>query len=199
MTVPMRYTLRTEVAEPAHLRVALERAAAGRCPPHDYRMVFEAVPIDERPQLRALRLRVQLRPRWPGWRCSAYLATAGRAKIGFTVVGQRGRRPAEVRARRTRLAGAQRDALLPGPAGALQRRHAARPTSAAGAACAPGSRSPSATPRSCTSTTSPSTCRRSSDDLARDGRRAGERLRDGGYRSLSLGFRMRETRAQGCA
>jgi hypothetical protein len=86
MTAQMRYTLRTEVDEPAHLRVVLS-APTGPLSTTDYRIVFEAVPIDggrsfvhfgyahNTTALARLAMR-------------AYLATAGREKIGFTVLGK---------------------------------------------------------------------------------------------------------------
>jgi len=85
MTAQMRYTMRTEVDEPAHLRVVL-RAPTGPLSTSDYRIVFEAVPIDAGRSFvhfsyannTTLVARLAMR---------AYLATAGREKIGFTVVG----------------------------------------------------------------------------------------------------------------
>lgn len=86
MQYSMRYAVRTEVADPAYLRVTLS-AAKGPLSTRDYRMVFEAVPIDSGRSfvhfgyaygygtLAKLAM-------------STYLATAGRAKIGFTVEGQ---------------------------------------------------------------------------------------------------------------
>jgi hypothetical protein len=83
---PMSYAMRVEAATAAYLRVTL-RAAEGPLSTHDYRIVFEAVPID------ASRSFVHLGYSY-GYGLMAkiamqvYLATAGRAKIGFTVIGQ---------------------------------------------------------------------------------------------------------------
>jgi hypothetical protein len=86
MTAQMRYTMRSEVDDPTHLRVVLS-APSGPLSTSDYRIVFEAVPIDagrsfvhfgySNHTTTAARLAMR-----------AYLATAGREKIGFTVVGQ---------------------------------------------------------------------------------------------------------------
>lgn len=86
MQYRMSYALRTEMSDAEHLRVTLG-AAQGPLSTHDYRMVFEAVPIDARRSFvhfgyaygygTLAKLAMQ-----------AYLATAGRTKIGFTVVGQ---------------------------------------------------------------------------------------------------------------
>lgn len=77
------YSLRSEVADATHLRVSLG-ASEGPLGTHDYRMVFESVPIDDGHSfvhfgyaygygtLAKLAM-------------DAYLATAGRDKIGFTV------------------------------------------------------------------------------------------------------------------
>ena len=82
----MTYGLRTEAATASYLRVVLQ-AESGPLSTSDYLIVFEAVP------LAGDRSFVHL-----GYAYSyglmaklamqAYLATAGRAKIGFTVVGQ---------------------------------------------------------------------------------------------------------------
>lgn len=82
----MSYAMRTEVLDPAHLRVTLS-AAQGPLSTRDYRMVFEAVPIDDGRSFvhfgyaysygTLARLTM-----------GAYLATAGRSKIGFTVEGR---------------------------------------------------------------------------------------------------------------
>jgi hypothetical protein len=84
--VTMRYTMRVEVAEANHLRVVLN-AAEGPLSTRDYRMVFEAVPIDEK------RSFVHLGYAYGhGWLAktamSFYLATAGRDKIGFSIEGK---------------------------------------------------------------------------------------------------------------
>jgi hypothetical protein len=82
----MTYALRTEVSTAAYLRVTLT-ADDGPLSTRDYRIVFEAVPIDEG------RAFVHLRYSY-GFGMMAkiamrvYLATAGRSKIGFTVIGQ---------------------------------------------------------------------------------------------------------------
>ncbi|WP_341892993.1 hypothetical protein [Variovorax sp. YR752] len=86
MTAQMRYTMRTEVDDPSHLRVVLS-APSGPLSTSDYRIVFEAVPIDagrsfvhfgySNNTTAAARLAMRI-----------YLATAGREKIGFTVVGK---------------------------------------------------------------------------------------------------------------
>lgn len=102
MTVQMRYTMRTEVDDPGHLRVVLT-APNGPLSTTDYRMVFEAVPIDDGRSFvhfgyaynfgLVARMAMQ-----------AYLATAGRDKIGFTVVGQEADgRPKYVRGERGSL------------------------------------------------------------------------------------------------
>jgi hypothetical protein len=86
MLYRMSYALRAEVATAAYLRVTLT-APEGPLSTHDYRIVFEAVPID------GSRSFVHLGYTY-GYGMMAkiamevYLATAGRSKIGFTVVGQ---------------------------------------------------------------------------------------------------------------
>ena len=84
--VRMLYAMRTEVAEAGHLRVVLS-AAEGPLSTRDYRMVFEAVPIDERRSFVHLGYAYGY-----GWLAktamSVYLATAGRDKIGFSVEGK---------------------------------------------------------------------------------------------------------------
>ncbi len=86
MTAQMRYTMRTEADEPGYLRVVLT-APSGPLSTSDYRMVFEAVRIDaERSFVHfGYAHNVGLVARMA---MQAYLATAGREKIGFTVVGQ---------------------------------------------------------------------------------------------------------------
>lgn len=81
----MRYAMRVEVAEADHVRVTLA-APAGPLSTRDYRIVFEAVPID------AGRSFVHLGYAYgfgalAKMTMGAYLATAGRAKIGFTIEG----------------------------------------------------------------------------------------------------------------
>jgi hypothetical protein len=82
----MTYGLHTEAATPTYLRVVLQ-ADSGPLSTSDYLIVFEAVPLGGERSFVHLgyaysygfmaKLAMQ-----------AYLATAGRAKIGFTVVGQ---------------------------------------------------------------------------------------------------------------
>lgn len=81
----MRYAMRTEVADAEHVRVTLA-APTGPLSTRDYRIVFEAVPID------AERSFVHLGYAYgygalAKMTMGAYLATAGRAKVGFTVEG----------------------------------------------------------------------------------------------------------------
>jgi hypothetical protein len=86
MRYPMDYTLRIEASAPGYLRATLV-AMRGPLSTRDYRIVFEAVALD------ASRSFVHL-----GYAYSygtlariamrAYLATAGQAKIGFTVEGR---------------------------------------------------------------------------------------------------------------
>ena len=85
MTAQMRYTMHVEADEPAYLRVVLT-APTGPLATSDYRIVFELVPVDAGHSFihfgfahnagGLARLAMQ-----------AYLATAGRDKIGFSVVG----------------------------------------------------------------------------------------------------------------
>lgn len=82
----MHYAMHTEWADAAHLQVTLG-AARGPLSTRDYRMVFEAVPID------AGRSFVHFGysygyGAWARMVANAYLATAGRSKIGFTVEGR---------------------------------------------------------------------------------------------------------------
>jgi len=95
----MDYAMHVEVAEAAHLRVTLS-AADGPLSTSNYRMVFEAIPIDAGRSFvhfgyaydygALAKLAMQ-----------AYLATAGRTKIGFTAVGQdAGGKPVYVRGER---------------------------------------------------------------------------------------------------
>jgi len=86
MTAQMRYTMRTEVDAPGHLRVVLT-APTGPLSTTDYRMVFEAVPLEGARSFvhfgfghnAGLLARMAMQ---------TYLATAGRDKIGFTVAGR---------------------------------------------------------------------------------------------------------------
>lgn len=82
----MDYTLRVEAATAAYLRATLS-AAHGPLSTRDYRIVIEAVPIDPAHSFvhlgyaysYGMLARIAM---------SAYLATAGRSKIGFTLIGQ---------------------------------------------------------------------------------------------------------------
>lgn len=80
------YVVRTEVAQPDHFRVTLT-AAHGPLSTHDYRLVFETVPIEAGRSFvhfgYAYRYGALAR-----LAMGAYLATAGRTKIGFSVEGQ---------------------------------------------------------------------------------------------------------------
>lgn len=86
MTAQMHYTMRTEVDAPGHLRVVLT-APTGPLSTTDYRMVFEAVPLEGARSFvhfgfghtTGLLARMAMQ---------TYLATAGRDKIGFTVTGR---------------------------------------------------------------------------------------------------------------
>lgn len=82
----LNYAMHVEVATPSYLRVTLS-AARGPLSTRDYRIVFEAVPLEgDRSFVHlgyaygyGVLARIAM---------TAYLATAGRSKIGFTVVGQ---------------------------------------------------------------------------------------------------------------
>lgn len=82
----MDYALRVEAASAAYLRVTLT-AAHGPLSTRNYRIVVEAVPIDDERSFvhlgysygYGILARTVMK---------AYLATAGRSKIGFTVVGR---------------------------------------------------------------------------------------------------------------
>lgn len=96
------YAMRVEVAAPDYLRVTLN-AAHGPLGTRDYRILLEAVPLE------GGRAFVHLGYRY-GYgllarvAMSAYLATAGRSKIGFTVIGQDSEgRPVYVRRERGAL------------------------------------------------------------------------------------------------
>jgi hypothetical protein len=102
MTAQMRYTMRTEVDAADHLRVVLS-APTGPLSTTDYRMVFEAVPIDEQRSFvhfgyahgAGLLARMAMQ---------TYLATAGRDKIGFSITGRDAEgRPQYVRGERGSL------------------------------------------------------------------------------------------------
>ena len=102
MTAQMRYTMRTEVDAPGHLRVVLT-APTGPLSTTDYRMVFEAVPLEASRSFlhfgfghnAGLLARMAMQ---------TYLATAGRDKIGFTVTGHDAQgRPQHVRGERGSL------------------------------------------------------------------------------------------------
>jgi len=86
MVYHMSYALRVETDTPQYLRVLLT-AADGPLSTGDYRIVFEAMPLDGQ--------RVFLHFSYTyaygalaKMAMGVYLATAGRAKIGFTVIGQ---------------------------------------------------------------------------------------------------------------
>ena len=102
MTAQMRYAMRTEVDAPGHLRVVLT-APTGPLSTSDYRMVFEAAAIDAARSFvhfgyahnTGLLARMAMQ---------TYLATAGRDKIGFSVVGRDAEaRPKHVRGERGSL------------------------------------------------------------------------------------------------
>jgi hypothetical protein len=87
-THPVRFDMRTRAVGGAHLEVVLE-ASKGPLGTSDYRVALGAVPVDKE--------RVFLRMRY-GYAyglsarlaADAYLATRGRDKVGFTVVGSDG-------------------------------------------------------------------------------------------------------------
>ncbi len=102
MTAQMHYTMRTEVDAPGHLRVVLT-APTGPLSTTDYRMVFEAVPLEGARSFvhvgfghdTGLLARMAMQ---------AYLATAGREKIGFSIAGRDDQgRPQYVRGERGSL------------------------------------------------------------------------------------------------
>ena len=81
----MRYAVLVEAADAGHVRVTLS-APTGPLSTRDYRIVFEAVPLDGE------RSFVHLAYAYgygtlAKMAMGAYLATAGRAKVGFTVEG----------------------------------------------------------------------------------------------------------------
>jgi hypothetical protein len=99
-TYRMAYALRTESAVAGHLRVTLT-AAEGPLATHHYRIVVEAVPLEDG------RSFVHLSYAYSHgfvarMAMGAYLATAGREKIGFTLTGQ-GAQAAPVRGERAAL------------------------------------------------------------------------------------------------
>ena len=98
----IRYAMRVEVADATQLRVTLG-AETGPLATWDYRMLFEAVPIDDGRSFvhfgyaygYGMLARMAM---------GAYLATAGRAKIGFTIEGRDADgRPRYVRGERAAL------------------------------------------------------------------------------------------------
>jgi hypothetical protein len=84
--VTMHYAMRVEVADARHLRVVLT-AAEGPLSTRDYRMVFEAVPIDERRSFVHLGYAYSY-GLLTKMAMGVYLATAGRDKIGFSIDGK---------------------------------------------------------------------------------------------------------------
>jgi hypothetical protein len=82
----MAYAMRVEANTPDYLRVSLV-AASGPMSTSDYRIVFEATPLDgQRSFLHfAYGYTISTMARMA---LGAYLATAGRSKIGFTVLGK---------------------------------------------------------------------------------------------------------------
>lgn len=80
------YAMRVEVATPAYLRMTLT-AAQGPLSTRDYRIVVEVVPMDASHSFVRLAYAYRTGP-LARIAMGAYLATAGRAKIGFTVTGQ---------------------------------------------------------------------------------------------------------------
>jgi hypothetical protein len=82
----MTYGLRTEAATATYLRVVLQ-AESGPLSTSDYLIVFEAVPLDDKRSFVHLGYAYSY-GMMAKLAMQAYLATAGRAKIGFTVVGQ---------------------------------------------------------------------------------------------------------------
>ena len=86
MMYRLDYTMRVEVATPAYMRVTLT-APKGPLSTRDYRIVFEAVPIEGGRSFVHLGYSYSYGT-LARMAMSAYLATAGRSKIGFTVVGK---------------------------------------------------------------------------------------------------------------
>lgn len=81
----MHYVLRTEVAEAGQVRVTLT-APTGPLSTRDYRIVFEAIPLDGKHSFVHLAYAYGYGT-LAKMTMGAYLATAGRAKLGFTVEG----------------------------------------------------------------------------------------------------------------
>ncbi|MES2583107.1 MAG: hypothetical protein V4627_10355 [Pseudomonadota bacterium] len=81
----MQYTMRVEASTPDYVRVALT-AASGPLSTSDYRIVFEATPLEG--QRTFLRFGYSYSyGSMAKMAMGLYLSTAGRSKIGFTVVG----------------------------------------------------------------------------------------------------------------
>lgn len=86
VTHGMRYALRVEADTPQYLRVLLT-AKAGPLATSDYRIVFEAMPVQ--PQLSFVHFSYAYEyGTLAKMAMGIYLATAGRAKIGFSVTGK---------------------------------------------------------------------------------------------------------------
>lgn len=82
----MSYVVRTEGTDDTHLRVALS-ADRGPLGTHDYRIVFEAVPLDGGRSFVHFGYGYGFGA-WSQALMGAYLATAGSAKIGFSIEGR---------------------------------------------------------------------------------------------------------------
>ena len=82
----MTYTMEREATAPDYVRVVL-RAASGPLSTSDYHMVIEAVALDGARSWVHLGYAYRI-SNLAQWAMSAYLATAGRSKIGFTVTGK---------------------------------------------------------------------------------------------------------------
>ena len=86
MIYRMRYALRVEADTAQYLRVLLT-SKAGPLATSDYRIVFEAMPVQ--PQLSFVHLSYSYEyGALAKMAMSIYLATAGRAKVGFSVIGK---------------------------------------------------------------------------------------------------------------
>jgi len=81
----MAYTMRVEASTAEHLRVVLV-AATGPLSTSDYRIVFEATPLEGQRTFLHFAYGYNF-GRLARMAMGVYLATAGRTKIGFTVVG----------------------------------------------------------------------------------------------------------------
>lgn len=81
----MRYTMRVETATANYLRVQL-LAAEGPMSTRDYRLVFEAVPVDAATTFIHLEYAYSYGAMARA-AMAVYLATAGRSKVGFTLTG----------------------------------------------------------------------------------------------------------------